>query len=311
MNAILLKCTNENSASYQSYHSLLSLPSISEPQATQRTRQQNRQSKIWQSKRGIAIPITFLVMFVSLSLLVSATYILAINRIGSESTLLKVSTAKQDMFSLESAIASIVWSPGSSQSYYFSNHEGVLNVTPDDKRLILNITDFSFYDIAFNSTIGSITYTLPASNAQSEDFYPKGDKRVIVNQSGSTLTQLHLFRDAESQQIIISYRPLASSSPIASDNGKPANSLRIYIINLNSSQAFTFQGSFYVRIGCVNTTATTKVYDFQNPIESLTVKCNLDNVYGAVALPISSNEQGATVNLELVTCNIQLRRTGA
>jgi hypothetical protein len=250
-------------------------------------------------------------MFVSLSLLVSATYILAINRIGSESTLLKVSTAKQDMFSLEGTITSVVWSPGSSQKYYFSHHEGLLKVAPDDKRLILNITDSSSYDIVFNSTIGSVTYTLPASSMQNEDFYPKGDKRVIVNQSGTTLTQLHLFRDVESQQIIISYRPLASSSPIASDNGKPTNSLRIYIINLNSSQAFTFQGNFYIRVTCINTTVTTKVYDFQNTIDYLTVKCILDNVLGAVALPISSNEQGAIVNLELVTCNIQLQRTGA
>ena len=249
-------------------------------------------------------------MFVFLTLLVSTTYFFAINRISSESVLLKVSAAKQDMFSLESSIASVTWSPGSSQIYYFNNHEGTLKMAPDDKRLVINITDNSFYDIVFNSTIGSITYTLPSSSAQNEDFYPKGDGRVIVNQSGSIMTQLHLFRDIESQQIIISYRPLASSSLVASDNGKPANNLRIYVINLNSSQPFTFQGNFHVRIACLNVTCTTESYDFQEQIAFLTVKATLDNVIGAVALPISSNEEGATVNLEIVTCNIQLQRTG-
>ena len=162
----------------------------------------------------------------------------------------------------------------------------------------------------FNITIGSVTYTLPSSSAQDEDFYPKGDSRVIVNQSGSTMTQLHLFRNMGSQQIVISYRPLASSSLMASDNGKPANNLRIYIINLNSSQPFTIQGNFHARIACLNVTCTTESYDFQDQIAFLTVKATLDNVIGAVELPISSNEEGATVNLEIVTCNIQLQRTG-
>lgn len=249
-------------------------------------------------------------MFVFLTLLISATYFFAINRISSESILLKVSAAKQDMFSLESSIASVTWSPGSSQIYYFNNHEGTLKMAPDGKRLVINITDNSFHDIVFNSTIGSITYTLPSSSAQNEDFYPKGDSRAIVNKSGSTMTQLHLLRDLESQQITISYRPLASSSPMASDNGKPANNLRIYIVNLNSSPPLTFQGNFHVRIACLNVTCTTEIYDFEDEVTFLTVKATLDDVIDAVALPISSNEEGATVNVEIVTCNVQLQRTG-
>ena len=265
---------------------------------------------VWQSKRGIALPITFLVMFVSLTLLISTTYFFAISRISSESILLRVSGAKQDMFSLENSIASVTWSPGSSQIYYFDNWEGTLMMVPGDRRLVINVTDNSFYDIVFNSTIGSIIYTLPASGAQNEDFYPKGDSRAIVNQSASTMTQLHIFRDTESQRIMISYRPLAFSAPIASNNGKPVNNIRIYIINLNSSQPFTLQGNFHIKIACINVTSTTGSYDFLYQITFLTVKSTLDNVGDTVALPISSSEEGAIVNLEIVMCNVQLQRTG-
>ncbi len=249
-------------------------------------------------------------MFVSLTLLISTTYFFAISRISSESILLKVSAAKRSMFSLENSIASVTWSPGSSQIYYFDNWEGTLMTAPGDKRLVINVTDNSFYDIVFNSTIGSIIYTLPASGAQNEDFYPKGDSRAIVNQSASTMTQLHIFRDTESQRVMISYRPLAFSSPIASNNGKPVNNIRIYIINLNSSQPFTLQGNFHIKIACINVTSTTGSYDFLYQITSLTVKSILDNVGDTVALPISSSEEGAIVNLEIVTCNVQLQRTG-
>ena len=265
---------------------------------------------VWQSKKGIALPITFLVMFVSLTLLISTTYFFAISRISSESILLKVSAAKQDMFSLENSITSVTWSPGSSQIYYFDNWEGTLMTAPDDRRLVINVTDNSFYDIVFNSTIGSIIYTLPASGAQNEDFYPKGDSRAIVNQSASTMTQLHIFRDTESQRVMISYRPLAFSSSIASNNGKPVNNIRIYIINLNSSQPFTLQGNFHIKIACINVTSTTGSYDFLYQITFLTVKSILNNVGDTVVLPISSSEEGAIVNLEIVTCNVQLQRTG-
>ena len=183
-----------------------------------RRERQTLAATIWQSRKGVAIPITFLVMFVSLTLLICTTYFFAINRINSESSLLKVSSAKKGMFSFENSVASVTWSPGSSQIYYFGNYEGILTTAPEDKRLVINVTDGSFHDIVFNSTIGSVTYTLPASSAQNEDFYPKGDSRVIVNQSASTMTQLHIFVDTESQQIKLSYRPLASSSPIASSN---------------------------------------------------------------------------------------------
>jgi len=269
---------------------------------------QRKLSNLWQSRKGTAIPITFLVMFVSLTLLISTTYYFAISRISSKSVLLKVSAAKLSMFSLENSIASVTWSPGSSQIYHFENGEGTLMIAPDDKRLVINITDKD--DIAFNSTIGSIICTLPASSAQNDDFYPKGDSRVMVNQSSSTMTQLHSFRGAESQKITLSYRPLASSAPIASNDGKPVNNVRIYIINLNSSQSFTLQGNFHLKIACVNVTCTTRSYDFLNQITCLTVKCILDDVRGTVSLPISSNEEGAIVNLEIVICNVQLQRTG-
>ncbi|UCC33981.1 MAG: hypothetical protein JSW53_02980, partial [Candidatus Bathyarchaeota archaeon] len=81
---------------------------------------------IWKSRKGIAIPVTFLVMFVSLTLLVATTYYFAVNRINAESITLKVSVAKRSMFSLEDSIASIVWAPGSFQIFHFSNREGTL-----------------------------------------------------------------------------------------------------------------------------------------------------------------------------------------
>ena len=275
-----------------------------------RRERQTLAATIWQSRKGVVIPITFLVMFVSLTLLICTTYFFAINRIDSESSLLKVSSAKKGMFSFENSVASVTWSPGSSQIYYFGNYEGVLTTAPEDKGLMINVTDGSFYDIVFNNTIGSVTYTLPASSAQNEDFYPKGDSRVIVNQSASTMTQLHIFMDTESQRIKLSYRPLASSSPIASSNGKPANNIRIYIINLNSSQPFTFQGNFYVKVACINITYTTRSYNFTDQITNLSLKCTLDGVSGEVKLPVSSNEEGATVDLEVVICNVQVQRTG-
>jgi hypothetical protein len=266
-------------------------------------------SKFWLSKKGMAIPVTFLILFVSLSFIISLTYYFAVSRVNSRSQLLKVSAAKQNMFSLEDSIAAIAWSPGSSKVHSFDDYGGNFVVEPEAKSLLINVTDNSFYDVVFNSPVGKAVYELPSSESMFSTVFLEGDNRVVVNQSTSTMTQLYESEGTESPEITLSYRPLVSSTEIGSSDGKPLNNLRIYILNLNSSESLTFQGSFYLRINCVNVTSSLRSYNFSYPITSLTVKVTLDGVDGEVSLPISSNAGGALVNLEIVTCEIQLQKT--
>lgn len=267
-------------------------------------------SKFWLSKKGMAIPVTFLILFVSLSFVISLTYYFAVSRVNSRSQLLKVSAAKQNMFSLENSIASVAWSPGSSTVHSFDDYGGNFVVEPEAKGLLINVTDNSFYDVVFNSSVGKAVYELPPSESMFSTVFLEGDNRVVVNQSTSTMTQLYESEGTESPEITLSYRPLASSTEIGSNDGKPLNNLRIYILNLNSSQNLTFQGSFYLRIDCVNVTSILRSYNFSYPITSLSVKVTLDGVDGEVLLPISSSAEGALVNLEIVTSEVQLQTTG-
>jgi hypothetical protein len=266
-------------------------------------------SKFWLSKKGMAIPVTFLILFVSLSFIISLTYYFAVSRVNSRSQLLKVSAAKQNMFSLENSVASVAWSPGSSKVHSFNDYGGNFVVEPEAKSLLINVTDNSFYDVVFNSSVGKAVYELPSSESMFSTVFLEGDNRVVVNQSTSTITQLYESEGTESPEITLSYRPLASSTEIESNDEKPLNNLRIYILNLNSSQSLTFQGSFYLRINCVNVTSTLRSYNFSYPITSLTVKATLDGVDGEVSLPISSSAEGSLVNLEIVTCEVQLQKT--
>ena len=268
-------------------------------------------SRFWLSKRGMAIPVTFLILFVSLSLIISLTYYLAVSRINSKSQLLKVSAAKQGMLYLEDSIASVAWSPGSSQVYSFDDCGGKLRVEPDAKSLLINLTDNSFYDIVFNSSVGKAVYELPPSESQDDNLFLKGDNRVVINQSRFTMTQLYISQGAESPETTLCYRPLVSSTEVGSSGGKPVNSLRIYVISLNSSQNITLQGSFYLEIACLNVTYSPRSYNFSYQINSLLVKVDFDGATGEVSLPISSNAEGALVNLEIVTCDIRLQRVGA
>ena len=218
--------------------------------------------KFWLSKKGMAVPVTFLILFVSLSLVISLTYYFAVSRVNSRSQMLKVSAAKQNMFSLENSITSVAWSPGSSKVHSFDDYGGNFVVEPQAKRLLINVTDNSFYDVVFNSSVGKAFYELPPSEYMISTVFLEGDNRVIVNQSTSTMTQLYESEGIESPEITLSYRPLASSTEIGSSDGKPLNNLRIYILNLNSSQSLTFQGNFYLKIDCVNVTSTLRSYNF-------------------------------------------------
>jgi len=267
-------------------------------------------SSLWESKRGIAVPVTFLMLFVSLTLIVSVTYYFAVTKINVSSQGLKVSAAKQRMLSLEDTIQSILWSPGSYEIYEFEDLGGTFKVDPTAKRLVMNLTNDSFYDVFFNSSIGRVAYELPPSEDSNDYVFLKGDSRAVVNQSSSTMTQLYVSMGAASPEITLSYRPLAGSTVSELGNEKPTNSLRIYVINFNSSQTMTIQGKFRLKTTCINVTSAWKNYDFSYPLTAITLKVSFDGAVGMVSLPISSNVNGALVNLETVTCNIRIQSAG-
>jgi len=262
------------------------------------------------SRRAIALPVTFLMLFVSLTLLISATYYFSMTRISAKAQAAKVSGAEQEMLSLEKVVEFVAWSPGSYQIYEFGDFGGTFKVVPNTKRLVLNITDnSSFYDVFFNSSIGETVYELPSSEAY-DSVFVKGDSRVIVNQSSSTMAQLRISEGAQYYEITLSYRPLAGSTVTGSSGGKPVNSLRIYIVNLNSSQTMTLLGSFRLKVTCVNVTSSWQSYNLSNPITALTIKADLDGSSDEVSVPISSNAQGAIVNLETIICSVRMEDVG-
>ena len=250
-------------------------------------------------------------LFVSLILLISATYYFSISRISAKTKALKVSGVEQEMLSLEKVVKFVAWSPGSYEIYEFGDFGGEFSVMPTAKRLVLNLTDdSSFYDVFFNSSLGKVVYELPPSETQ-DNIFLKGDIRVIVNQSSSTMTQLYISQGTDYYyEITLSYRPLAGSTVTGSSNGKPVNNLQVYIVSLNSSQNITRLGNFRLKVSCINVTSSWQSYNFSYPLTSLLVKANLNGTLGEVSLPISSNAQGAIVNLETIICNVKMEDIG-
>ncbi len=261
------------------------------------------------SKRATALPISFLMLFVSLILIVSATYYVSVTKIQARGQLLNVAVAKQSMFSFESSIGSTKWSPSSSSVYHFEDSGGTFKIEPTAKRLLVNITDNTFYDIVFDSYIGKTVYELPPSEMVVSTLYMKGDRRAIINQSAFTTAQLYLSPGTQSPELTLTYRPSATISETGFSQGKPVNTLRLYIINLNTSTALTAHGEFNIKSTCVTVTSNLRTYNFSYQITSILVKTVLDGRTDVVVLPVSSNASGAFVKVEILVCNIKLERT--
>jgi len=273
-------------------------------------KREEKSSSFLSSRRAIALPVTFLMLFVSLTVLISATYYFSISRISARTQELKILGVEQEMVSLEKVVKFVSWSPGSYEIYEFGDYGGKFRVVPTAKRLMLNLTDdSSFHDVFFDSSVGKVVYELTPSETQDNAFL-NGDSRAIVNQSSSTMTQLHISQGSEYFEITLSYRPQAGSTVTGESNGKPVNSLRIYIVNLNSSQTVTRYGNFRLKVSCLNVTSSLRSYSFSSPVTSLLVKADLDGVLGNVSLPISSNAQGAVVDLETITCSVRMENAG-
>jgi len=260
------------------------------------------------SRKALAIPVTYLILFVSLIAVISATYSFAIVKINARSTLLNASIAKQNMYALDDSIRSVAWSFGASQVIYMDSCGATFKTDHEAKNLAVNFTDEqSFSEIVFDNSLGKISYELEPSDAGYEGVYFRGDERAIINQSSFTATQLYGTAE-DVKAIVLCYRPTATVAVIGTSNGKPLNLIRVNVLNLNLTQNLTLKESFYLKASSVNVTVTQNQYEFNQPISSLELKTIFDGKQGNVWLPISSNDEGAAVNLEIVVCNIILQK---
>jgi len=265
--------------------------------------------KLLLSKRALAIPVTYLILFVSLIAIISITYSFAVVKISARGAMLKASVAKQNMQTLDDAVRSVVWSFGASEVVYMDDCGGVFQTEPSAKHLIINFTDEqSFYDIVFNSSVGKAFYELEPSEFNYNGLFIRGDGRAIINQSAFTMTQLYVSAGDAAQELTLCYRPAATVASIGTSNGKPLNLIRIYIINLNSSQNLMLREKSHLKVTSLNVTTITRQYEFNASISSLALKAVFDGTSGTVWLPISSNQEGAVVNLEIVVCNVKIQR---
>jgi hypothetical protein len=288
---------------------ILSFIDFLSKRVTEETKNLINLTKWSRSRRALAIPATFMILFVSMLGIVSITYYFAVEKVNTRSTAFKIVTAKQDMVSLDENLRATLWQPGSARTLEFTDSGGELNVQPSANSLVINVTDNQ--DVAatlFNETIGQILYELPYSETPDTGLFLKGDSRAITNQSGSVITQLYVRSGVEHPELLLRYRPTTSYTTAGVENGKAVTNLRIYIVNLNSSEAISVSGKVPLKMSCVTTQITTTTYDLSYDPETLLVTSSIGGVTGQVSVPVSSTASGAVINVEIVLCNVAVER---
>ncbi|MCL5877855.1 MAG: hypothetical protein M1540_08605 [Candidatus Bathyarchaeota archaeon] len=256
----------------------------------------------------MALPVTFLILFVSTLGIVAFTYYYSVERVGAQGTNLKVSTAKQNLLSLDSAIVSTLWQPGSSATYELSDSGGKTIIEPENNTLTLQISNSEISQTIFNAAIGKVTYQLPYSSSSQTGLFLKGDSKSITNQSGSSMSQLCIANGLEYAEIQLRYRPSITYAVTGVDAGRAVNSVRIYIVNLNQSDSMSLYGKLPLQMTCKTTELSTRTYQVSSDVGSLTVTSELDGSVTSLSIPISTDAQGAEIHLETVVCNISIER---
>jgi hypothetical protein len=273
------------------------------------THQNRGFARLYHSRRGLAIPVTFLILFVSTLIIVSFTYYFAVDKIGARSQSLKVSMARENMISLDQDVSSILWQSSSSRTLGFDDCGGQLNIQPSANPLTISITDdTNITATVFNSTVGCVVYELPYSQTADTGLFLKGDSRGIVNQNGNSMTQLYIREGAVHTEIALQYRPTISYIVAGNQDNKTVNNIRIYIVNLGSSQTIELLGAIPLKIMCESIEDAVTTYDVSYQPATLLVNANSADFNGQVSIPISCTSNGAIINVELVLCKIQIDR---
>jgi hypothetical protein len=253
--------------------------------------------------------VTFLILLVSTLGIVAVTYYFSIERINTQATNLKVSTSKQNMLNLNQAITDTFYQPGSASTYEVTDSGGMLHLEPTNNSLILYIKAAEeISQTIFNASVGRVIYELPYTGAANIGLYLRGDSRTIANQSGSSTAQMVIANGEQQVEIQLRYRPSVTYVAAGEENGQAVNNIRIYIVNLNSSDSFALFGMLPLQARCLATQLTTQSYQVTQAINALNITSTLDGQAGSVIVPIATSSNGAVINIETVICNIAIQR---
>jgi hypothetical protein len=257
------------------------------------------------ARKGLVTPITLTFLLFSFTLLTVATYYFAMSSVNSKAARLNYAAVKQDMLMLENTINSVAWSPSSSVVQDFQQYGGEFVTEPEMRRITMNLTLGSTSDIIFNTSIGYVRYTLPSSDYNEANPFLVGGDEPIINRSFQSTAQMYISTNGDNQEIYLGYRPLAISFLDTSETGT-VNVVRIFVINLNSSERLQFTGNFCLRIRCVNVTTDTRNYNLTGEISYAQIKVTAEGSEGTVFLPLSSVGGSTVVRVEMLVCNIML-----
>jgi len=258
--------------------------------------------------RGLATSVSMLIIFFSLTVVSTVTYYHAMSRIDAEKESLKLVAAEEKMLNLGESVSSVAWKTGSSRVIEFSDYGGELEVEPASNHLKINVTMGASSYILFDSDTGRVLYELPPIMSRQVDRWLRGDDRAIVNVSASYLSQVRIELGVEKQELILSYRPLVSSSTGDLVNGRRVNHIRIYVVDLNGSQVYSSTGQFYLRARCSSVSTFVNAYNLTSAISSVSISATLGNSQRTVVVPITNSTSGSIVRYEVVVCFVELRR---
>ncbi len=265
--------------------------------------------RLLHSKLALALPVTFLILFVTSLGIVSITYYISVQKINTQNQMIKIENAKQNFIELNDKVISTIWQPGSSVTIELKDAGGTTTIQPTADLLTLEISDANTIDqTIYNGSIGKVTYQLPLSQKSQAGTYLQGDSRTIINQTGSTQTQLNIVRGLQHPEIQLSYRPLVFYNIDGPENGKMVNTIRIYTINLNSSTNLEIHGELPLKIKCLNAELVNKNYEVNYQLQKIAVTSTKDGTVGTAMVPISSLPQGAIIKVEIVIINVAIER---
>jgi hypothetical protein len=259
------------------------------------------------TRRGLAAPVSLLLILFSLTLVSTITYSYALGVIGSRKQDLKLVAAEEKMLDMESAISAVVWSPGSIRTLAFSNYDGQLRVEPDANHLLLNATMDGSNHTLFDSDTGRFIYELPNTVVGHYGRWIRGDDRPIVNQSASYQAQMSVEVGDEHEELRARYRPLASSSVGDLISDRRINHVRIYVVNLNSSASIESGEEFHVKVESENVTTQVRSYDLDADVTSINLKAVLDGAERTITVPLTVGASGSTVRIEVVIGYVKIQ----
>lgn len=237
-------------------------------------------------KQGVSYAISAVIVTATTVTLVLVASMYAYQVLEQQRGMAEFEVAKESILAFNDALENVAWKPQASRSARFTIEYGHLELIPDFKTLIVNVTVGSNNPTVYYDSTGFVKYYISTKYVNFGEGYQSyilGNETLLVVRNTESFGRAVVEQASSWLSISLNYRVRAMRTSVVEVDGETVNYVDIWVIKPVIGDRSSYVHDFDLKARCLNVTTTS--YGPYNATDS----CKIDVQLGVGSQPSSAS----------------------